>query len=145
MNGPGQFLQSKLRGTSYCPPTVSRAAAPPESSRVRAELCPIAFGPAPVRDPCAPWVGGIVPIQQQTAPVYVPVQTRPASFTTATRAAAAAAPALPAAAARFVQYRSTYVEPPPPTPSLPNPVPVVTPPQCLILRYEGSKPPSPPT
>jgi hypothetical protein len=133
MNSPGRLLQS------CCRRSLSRAAAPPESSRVQAELCPIAFGPAPAGVPCAPWVGGIVPVRQSTAPIYVPVGTTPASVTTAKRTAAAI---YQASQDRFAQYRSTYVAPPPPMPSLANPVPVVNPPQCVLLRYEGSKPPA---
>jgi len=138
MLSPGCILKSSLR-ISCCKPIQSSAAAPPESSRVQSELCPVAFGPAPIGLPCDPWVGGIVPLRQQTAPVYKNVRTTPASATTAKRTAAAI---YQANQDRFAQYRSTYVAPPPPMPSLPNPVPVVNSPDCVILRYEGSKPPT---
>jgi hypothetical protein len=138
MLSPGCILKSSLR-ISCCKPIQSSAAAPPESSRVQSELCPVAFGPAPTGLPRDPWVGGIVPLRQQTAPVYKNVRTTPASATTAKRTAAAI---YQANQDRFAQYRSTYVAPPPPMPSLPNPVPVVNSPDCVILRYEGSKPPT---
>ena len=123
------------------PPSITSVGAPSESIRVQSELCPIATGPAPVGLPCDPWVGGTAPVVQTpgSGPVYVAVQTTPASATTARRNAAAV---YQASQDRFAQYRSTYVAPPPPMPSLPNPVPVVNPPQCIILRYEGSKPPA---
>jgi hypothetical protein len=140
MLSPGCILKSSLRVSSpCCKPIRSSAPAPPESSRVQSELCPIAFGPAPTGLPCDPWVGGTVPIRQQTAPVYTQVKTTPASATTAKRTAAAI---YQANQDRFAQYRSTYVAPPPPMPSLPNPVPVINSPDCVILRYEGSKPPT---
>jgi hypothetical protein len=151
MSSPGRLLQcavqlpidTRRRGMrEYIRPVTSSAAAPPESSRIQSELCPIAYGPAPTGLPCDPTVGGIVPMRQTTAPVYVAVRTTPASATTAKRTAAAV---YQASQDRFAQYRSTYVAPPIPMPSLPNPVPVVNPPQCVILRYEGSKPPPPPT
>ena len=134
MNSPGRILQSCCRR-----PTISFTAAPPESSRIQSELCPIAFGPAPNGLPCDPWVGGTVAIRQTTAPVYTQVRTTPASATTAKRTAAAI---YQASQDRFAQYRSTYVAPPPPMPSLPNPVPVINSSVCPILRYEGSKPPT---
>ena len=146
MNSPGKILNSccpvifpRNRTIACCKPVISSTAAPPESSRIQTELCPIAFGPAPTGLPCDPWVGGTVPVRQTTAPIYTTVRTTPASVTTAKRTAAAL---YQANQDRFAQYRSTYVAPPIPTPSLPNPVPVVNPPQCIILRYEGSKPPA---
>jgi len=146
MNSPGQILKSccpvifpRNRTIACCKPVISFAAAPPESSRIQTELCPVAFGPAPTGLPCDPWVGGTVPVRQTTAPIYTDVRTTPASITTAKRTAAAL---YQANQDRFAQYRSTYVAPPIPIPSLPNPVPVINPPQCIILRYEGSKPPA---
>jgi hypothetical protein len=146
MNSPGRILKSccpvifpRNRIIQCEKPVISSAAAPPESSRIQSELCPTAFGPAPTGLPCDPWVGGTIPVRQTTAPIYTTVRTTPASATTAKRTAAAV---YQANQDRFAQYRSTYVEPPPCPPSLPNPVPVINPPQCIILRYEGSKPPS---
>jgi len=147
MNRSGAVLRSACSTyrpypvQSYCTPVVGLGSAPSESSRVQSELCPVATGPAPVGLPCDPWVGGTAPVRQTpgSGPTYVAVRTTPASVTTARRTAAAV---YQANQDRFAHYRSTYVEPPPPMPSLPNPVPVVNSPQCVILRYEGSKPPA---
>jgi hypothetical protein len=137
------IVSPDLKDYSVCPslPIVQSIGAPSESIRVQSERCPIATGPAPVGLPCDPWVGGTAPVKQTpgSEPIYTAVQTTPASATTARRNAAAV---YQASQDRFAQYRSTYVAPPDPIPSLPNPVPVVNPPQCIILRYEGSKPPT---
>lgn len=111
-----------------------QSGAVPESVRIQTELCPTAWAPAPVSSPCAPWVGGVSTIQQRPAkgPIYVTVQTTPASHTTQLRQEAT------------LLQSTSYTQPimlPPPNMRSPNPAPAIPSPNCDIRRYAGSEPP----
>ena len=148
MNNPGRILRSFLPVRPSTLPTTPiqdvtpvyislstiQYGAVPESVRIQAEVCPTAWAPAPVSSPCTPWVGGVSTIQQTPAkgPIYVNVQTTPASRTTQRLREATVSQATP------------YTQPimlPLPNMRSPNPAPAIASATCEIRRYAGSEPP----